>query len=88
MKYFLIYLAAINIIGFVMMYIDKRKAMKHRWRISERALFITALIGGALGVYAGMKKFRHKTHHKQFVFGIPAVIVLHLAAAVYFLYVF
>jgi uncharacterized membrane protein YsdA (DUF1294 family) len=88
MQYFLIYIAAINLVGLAIMGIDKRKARRQSWRISERTLFITALVGGAIGVKAGMELFRHKTHHKQFVYGIPAIIVLQLAAVVYFLYRF
>jgi uncharacterized membrane protein YsdA (DUF1294 family) len=87
-QYFLIYIAAINLVGLAIMGIDKRKARRQSWRISERTLFITALVGGSIGVKAGMELFRHKTHHKQFVYGIPAIIVLQLAAVVYFLYRF
>jgi uncharacterized membrane protein YsdA (DUF1294 family) len=68
--------------------IDKQKAKRQSWRISEKTLFIVALIGGAIGVKTGMEIFRHKTHHKQFVYGIPAIIILQLAAAIYFFYRF
>jgi uncharacterized membrane protein YsdA (DUF1294 family) len=68
--------------------IDKKKAKRQRWRISEKTLFIVAFIGGAIGVKVGMELFRHKTHHKQFVYGIPAIIILQLAAVIYFLYRF
>jgi uncharacterized membrane protein YsdA (DUF1294 family) len=88
MVYFLIYLAAINIVGMAIMAIDKNKAKRHKSRISERTLFVIALIGGSIGVKFGMELFRHKTQHKKFVYGIPAIIVLQLAAAMYIIYKF
>lgn len=88
MQYFLIYLAVINVIGFAIMGIDKQKSKRGRFRISEKALFFIALLGGSIGAKIGMELFRHKTHHKKFVYGIPAIIVLQLAAFVYFLYRF
>ena len=84
MKYFFVYLAAINVIGYVMMGVDKQKAKKHSWRISEKTLFVIALIGGSIGIKGGMETFRHKTHHKQFVYGVPAIIIFQLAAVLYF----
>lgn len=84
MNYFLLYLVAINIIGIAIMGIDKHKAKRQSWRVSEKTLFIVALLGGSIGVKIGMELFRHKTHHKQFVYGIPAIIILQIAAAIYF----
>jgi uncharacterized membrane protein YsdA (DUF1294 family) len=86
MQNFLIYLVIINLIGFLIMGIDKQKAKRKSYRISENTLFFVALIGGSIGAKIGMEVFRHKTHHKKFVYGIPAIIVLQLAALVYFLY--
>lgn len=88
MKYFLIYLAVMNLIGYAIMGIDKGKSKRQSYRISEKALFITALLGGSIGVKVGMELFRHKTHHKKFVYGIPAIIILQLLLLVYFLYRF
>lgn len=86
MEYFLIYLVVMNIVGFATMGIDKSKARNHRWRTRERTIFIIALLGGSIGVKAGMQHYRHKTQHKQFVYGIPAIIMIQLAAAVYIAY--
>lgn len=61
-----IYLIIINIVTFVTFGIDKRKAKKDNWRISEQALVILMLIGGAFGGYFGMEKFRHKTQKIKF----------------------
>ena len=63
MKYFAIYLLIVNAIGFLLMLIDKRKAIRRRWRIREKTLFLTAAIGGSIGSIMGMYTFRHKTKH-------------------------
>lgn len=76
--YFLVYIIIINIIGFFVMYIDKNKAKKGHYRISEKAIFITAILLGALGVYLGMYKFRHKTRHTLFTVGIPVCIIINV----------
>ena len=68
-------LVAVNLAGFVMMRADKVRARRGEWRIPEEDLFAVAAIGGLIGMYA----FRHKTLHKRFVFGIPAIIVVQLA---------
>lgn len=86
MTYFLIYLVIINLFGFVIMGIDKSRARKSKWRISEKTIFATALLGGSIGVKLGMQHYRHKTQHKQFVYGIPAIIIVQLIAALYFAY--
>jgi len=81
MKYLLIYLLAINIIGFTIMGIDKSKAKKNKWRISEKTIFVIALLGGSIGVKMGMQQYRHKTQHKKFVYGIPSIIIIQLIVA-------
>lgn len=83
MKYFLIYLAIINLIGFFSMFFDKRKAKKNEWRISEKTLFLFALLGGSLGTTLGMNLFRHKTKHWYFKLGMPLILVLQVAAYIY-----
>lgn len=75
------YFITINIIGFAMAFSDKRKAEKGKHRISEPTLFFVSLIGGSIGMYISMKKFRHKTKQKRFMFGIPLIIVCQLALA-------
>lgn len=86
MEYFSLYVLAVNIVGFVIMGIDKSKARNHRWRTRERTIFIIALLGGSIGVETGMQYFRHKTQHKKFVYGIPAIIVLQAAIGIYLIY--
>lgn len=63
------------------MFLDKFKAKHNKWRIPEKKLFITAIIGGSLGILCGMYLFRHKTQHKKFVYGIPAIIILQACLA-------
>lgn len=82
----LTYLILLNLAGFSIMGIDKRRARKHMWRISERALFLTAVLGGSVGTLAGMYTFRHKTKHWYFVVGMPLILVLQVGIAVYFLF--
>ncbi len=74
-----IYLMAVNLAAFVMMGVDKRRAKLGTWRISEKALFLPALLGGALGGTLGMRAFRHKTRHWYFCLGFPLLLVLQLA---------
>lgn len=71
-----IYILLINILGFLLMYIDKKKAIKNKWRISEASLLSVAIIGGSIGMYIGMNKFRHKTKHNKFKIGIPIIIFI------------
>lgn len=72
------YLAAVNASGVAVMGIDKLKAKRRYRRISERSIFTLAAAGGALGVWIGMSLFRHKTRHKSFCLGIPALLMLNI----------
>ena len=74
MKLFLLYLLLINAAAFELMLADKVKARKRLWRIPERILFGSALLGGSIGALAGMYLFRHKTRHLSFTLGIPAIL--------------
>ena len=74
----MIYLIIINVLAFVMYGIDKRKAVKGRWRISEAALLAVAALGGSLGSLLAMELFRHKTKHKKFTIGVRLLLVLHI----------
>lgn len=80
MTYFAVgYLICINLAGLASMGLDKRKAVRHQWRISEGTLFLIALLGGSLGSIIGMQLFRHKTRHWYFVWGMPAIFFAELA---------
>lgn len=77
-----VYIIAVNIIGYAMMGIDKARARKGRWRIPEKSLFLVAIIGGSAGTNLGMKHFRHKTKHRSFVYGMPAIFLFQIMMAV------
>ncbi|AWZ48635.1 DUF1294 domain-containing protein [Hathewaya limosa] len=70
------YFICINVIGFISMYLDKRKAVKSQWRIKESTLIMIAILGGGIGSYLGMETFKHKTKHIKFKYGIPIIIVV------------
>ena len=77
----LIYLAAVNLFGLIIMGVDKSRAKRRKWRIPEATLFLVAIIGGSIGSIAGMYLFRHKTKHWYFVVGMPVILVLQIIAA-------
>ncbi len=79
------YFAVINLIGFALMGIDKYKAKKRAFRIPEATLFIVAIIGGSIGSIIGMYAFRHKTRHRSFVYGMPFILIVQIALAVFIL---
>ena len=78
------YLIIINIVTFIVYGIDKLKAKKNLWRIREASLLMLAILGGSIGAWLGMKVWHHKTLHKKFRYGIPAIIIIQLAVIGYF----
>lgn len=90
MLYVICYLLIVNNVAFFLMGIDKKKAQTGAWRIPEKTLFLSAILGGGVGAIAGMQLFRHKTRHRSFVIGMPLILlawVILLAALIYFHYV-
>ena len=85
MNIILYYLLAVNIATFFLYGIDKYKAKKNQWRISEATLLTMASIGGSIGAWAGMRLWHHKTMHKKFKYGIPLIIIMQIALVVYLL---
>ncbi len=73
-----IYVLVINLVGFILMGIDKRRAIKRAFRIPEATLFTVACIGGSIGSILGMKFFHHKTRHWYFVYGMPIILILQI----------
>lgn len=73
---FITYILIVNILGYFLMFLDKQRAKKHKWRIPENTLMLVAIIGGSIGSIIGMQTFRHKTKHIKFKFGIPIILVL------------
>lgn len=76
-------LVAMNIVAFIMYGIDKYKAKQGEWRIPESTLLLLALLGGSIGALVGMKVWHHKTKHKKFYIGVPAIIALQLVLFVW-----
>ena len=81
-KVALYYLIAVNLLTFVTYGIDKWKARKNHWRVREATLLLLAVLGGSIGALLAMKVFQHKTLHKKFRYGIPAILLVELAAVV------
>jgi uncharacterized membrane protein YsdA (DUF1294 family) len=79
------YLVAINAVAFIAFGIDKYKAQRGRWRTPEKTLLLLAVMGGSVGALCGMKVFRHKTMHRKFTVGVPLILVLQVAFAVWIL---
>lgn len=82
-KNIIIYLIVINIIGFYMMWSDKRRAKWGKWRIPEQTLFIVTALGGGIGTIAGMYTFHHKTKKLKFTIGLPTILILEIILVVY-----
>lgn len=85
LKNIIIYLIIINLLGFLAMYVDKRKAKKHKWRIPEKTLLYITLLGGGIGSIAGMYTFRHKTQKYGFVIGFPFITIAEFIFIVYYI---
>lgn len=87
MQNIIIYFIVINIIGFAIMYIDKQKAKKGKWRIPEKVIFIVTALGGGIGTISGMYTFRHKTQKVGFFVGLPAITIVEIMAIIYFIFI-
>ena len=77
------YLLALNAVTFIVYGIDKYKAKKAKWRIPEATLLLLDVLGGSIGAWMGMKVWHHKTMHKKFKYGIPAILLLQIALMAY-----
>ena len=77
------YLIAINLVAFFMYGIDKWKARRSKWRISEATLLVLAVVGGSIGAWLGMKTWHHKTLHKKFRFGVPLILTVQILLLIY-----
>ncbi|WP_311774036.1 MULTISPECIES: DUF1294 domain-containing protein [Metabacillus] len=83
MKYIIIYCLLINVISFIFMRVDKIRAKRGEWRIKEATLWWLAIVGGAVGGFAGMRVYRHKTKHTSFKIGFPVISILQLILFIY-----
>ena len=84
MRELVIYLIGINLLTFIIFGVDKRKARKRKWRISEETLIWMSIIGGSIGALVGMSFFRHKTQKRKFILGIPAILLVQAVLFCYF----
>ena len=82
-SYLAYYLLAINVVTFIVYGIDKYKAKKAKWRIPEATLLLLAVVGGSIGAWMGIKVWHHKTMHKKFKYGIPAILLIQIALMAY-----
>lgn len=84
LTFFYAYLILVNAVGFLLMLADKQKAKRGAWRIPERTLMISALLGGSVGAILGMQIFRHKTKHPKFSIGLPLILAAQIIFTVIF----
>ena len=77
------YILCINVVTLIVYGIDKYKAKKAKWRISEATLLLLAILGGSIGAWIGMKIWHHKTMHKKFKYGAPAILLIQIVAMIY-----
>lgn len=85
MRILAIYVFIINITAFMMYGLDKWKAKRNAWRISEKTLLLTAFAGGSIGALTGMFFFHHKTKHFSFMILVPLFLIIHIAFLIWFL---
>ena len=78
----IIYLIVVNVVTFFVYGIDKWKSKRDKWRIPEAQLLGVAVIGGSIGAWAGMKVWHHKTMHKKFKYGVPAILIIQIILAI------
>lgn len=79
------YLIVISIVAFILYGIDKYRARRAQWRISEATLLLLAVLGGSVGAWLGMKVWHHKTMHNKFKYGVPLIMLFQAIFAVYLL---
>lgn len=79
------YIVCLNLVTFVIMFADKRQAIKHQWRIPEKTIFLLSLLGGSLGSLCGMYIFRHKTKHLSFRILLPIFLILNIIVIFWFI---
>lgn len=85
LKFILIYLLTINLFGFLIMLIDKQRAVHKEWRIPEKTLIGISILGGSIGMLLGMSSFRHKTKHKKFTMGVPFILIMQVFLIILYL---
>ena len=82
----ILYVLIINLIGFLIMGLDKFKAKKGFWRTPEKTIFTITLLGGGIGTVTGMYLFRHKTKNMKFTIGLPTILISEIVLIIYFVF--
>ncbi|MBN7572529.1 DUF1294 domain-containing protein [Clostridium sp. 2-1] len=85
LKILFTYLLIINLLGFLIMLIDKQRAIHKEWKIPEKNLIGISILGGSIGMLIGMSSFRHKTKHKKFTIGVPFILLMQIFLTVLYL---
>lgn len=85
MKLLTLYLLCVNVVTFFVYGVDKSKAKRGAYRISEKTLLTLAAIGGSIGAGAGMWFFRHKTKKAKFFLGVPIIFLIQVSIWIYFM---
>ena len=85
-KIFIIYMLIISLIAVLVTIIDKKRAIKHKYRIPERTLLMISALGGSVAMLITMNIIRHKTKHLKFMVGIPVIIIIQITVLVYIIY--
>ncbi len=86
MKYFVLYYCIGNVLTFLLYGMDKRKAKRNKYRISESTLIGLACMGGCYGAWLGMSFFHHKTKHVKFKILVPLAMIVHTGGLLWILY--
>jgi predicted MPP superfamily phosphohydrolase len=73
---FLLFFVLANLFTFFLFFLDKRKATKGKWRISENVLIFFTLACGGFGAFVGMWLARHKTRKTKFRVALVAGLII------------
>ena len=79
----IVYIIILNILGYLIMYIDKRRAKKQQWRISEQTIFLITFLGRRIGTTLGMYTFRNKNKKIKFIIGLPLITIIEIIVIIY-----
>jgi len=83
MKPVLILFEIVSLIGYLLVYVDKHKAIRHQWRIPERVFYLMGLVGGSFGIWIGMFQFHHKTRKNPFRWILLGTLVCNVLVLIY-----
>ena len=84
------YLVLLSIITFIAYGVDKKKAIKGKYRTKEKTLLLLSFLGGAFGGYPAMLVFRHKTKGEHWYFTAVNLLglVVHITLMILLIFIF